>query len=76
MYVLSKLYNGIENKKFLFAGVKGNIGNSWIKASKLIGFELERCPVGYELENVKSHRQIGQGDVRNVLWSEKQIKMI
>lgn len=59
LYALSKLYNGIENKKFLFVGARGNIGNSWKKASELIGFELEQCcPVGYELENVKFHTDL------------------
>ena len=59
LYALSKLYKDIENKKFLFVGAKGNIGNSWKKASELIGFELEQCcPIGYELENLKSHTNL------------------
>lgn len=59
LYALSKIFNGIENKKFLFVGAKGNIGNSWKKASELIGFELEQCcPVGYELGNVKFHTNL------------------
>lgn len=59
LYTLSKLYKNIEKKKFLFVGAKGNIGNSWKTASRLIGFELEQCcPVGYELENIKSYTNI------------------
>lgn len=59
LYALSKLYNDIENKKFLFVGEKGNIGNSWRKAAQIMGFELEQCcPVGYELEGVKSHTNL------------------
>lgn len=60
LYALSKLYKDIEKKKFLFVGAKGNIGNSWKEASELLGFELEQCcPVGYELENMKFHTNIG-----------------
>lgn len=56
LYSLSKRYPDFLKKKFLFVGVKGNIGNSWKNASELMGFELEQCcPVGYELENIKSH---------------------
>lgn len=56
LYALSKLYKDIENKKFLFVGARGNIGNSWRAASELIGFELEQCcPAGYELENIKAY---------------------
>ena len=59
LYALSKLYIDFEKKKYLFVGAKGNIGNSWKVASELIGFELEQCcPVGYELENIKSYTNI------------------
>jgi ornithine carbamoyltransferase len=59
LYSLSKLYKNIDKKKFLFIGKKGNIGNSWKEASELIGFEIEQCcPVGYEMENVKSYTNI------------------
>lgn len=59
LYSLSKLYKNIDKKKFLFVGAKRNIGNSWKEASELIGFELEQCcPVGYEMENVKSYTNI------------------
>lgn len=59
LYSLSKLYKNIDKKKFLFVGAKGNVGNSWKEASELIGFELEQCcPVGYEMENVKSYTNI------------------
>ena len=56
---MSKIYEDIESKKFLFVGAKGNIGNSWKEASELIGFELEQCcPAGYELEDNKFHTNI------------------
>lgn len=59
LYALSKIYNDITNKKFLFVGAKGNIGNTWKKAAELIGFELEQCcPEGYELENIKSYTNL------------------
>lgn len=59
LYALSKLYKDIEKKKFLFVGAKGNIGNSWKVASELMGFELEQCcPIGYELDNIKFHKNI------------------
>lgn len=59
LYALSKLYKDIEKKKFLFVGAKGNIGNSWKAAAKLMGFELEQCcPVGYELGGIKSYTNI------------------
>ncbi len=61
MYALSKLYKDIEKKKFLFVGVKGNIGNSWKSASELMGFELEQCcPVGYEIDNIICHTNIDE----------------
>lgn len=59
LYALSKLYKDIKEKKFLFVGAKGNIGNSWKAASELLGFELEQCcPVGYEMEKIKFHTNI------------------
>lgn len=65
LYALSKLYDDIENKKFLFVGAKGNIGNSWKKAAELIGFELEQCcPKGYELENVKFYTGLEDAVIR------------
>lgn len=67
LYALSKIYNDIENKKFLFVGAKGNIGNTWKKAAELIGFELEQCcPPGYELEDVKSYTGLEDA----VLWKD------
>lgn len=61
MYSLSKLCPDFINKKFLFVGAKGNIGNSWKAASELFGFELEQCcPEGYELENIKSDRSLDE----------------
>lgn len=61
MYGLSKKYREIKNKKFLYMGVNGNIGNSWKAASEIWGFELEQCcPEGYELDNIKIHREISE----------------
>lgn len=40
LYALSKLHKDIEKRKFLFVGAKGNIGNTWKAASKLMGFLL------------------------------------
>ena len=61
LYSLSKLYKDIEKKKFLFVGAKGNIGNSWKAASKLMGFEVEQCcPVGYEINNINFHTNINE----------------
>ena len=61
LYALSKLYEDIEKKKFLFVGVKGNIGNTWKAASELMGFELEQCcPVGYEIDNIKCYTNIDE----------------
>lgn len=59
LYALSKCYDDIEKKKFLFVGAKGNIGNSWKKAAELMDFELEQCcPKSYELENVKFYTDL------------------
>lgn len=59
MYALSKLCPDFLQKKFLFMGVNGNIGNSWRDASKLMGFQLEQCcPAGYELEGIPTHENL------------------
>lgn len=61
LYALSKRYQEIETKKFLFVGAKGNIGNTWKAASELMGFEMEQCcPVGYEIDNIRFHTNIGE----------------
>lgn len=65
LYALSKLHEEIEKKKFLFVGVKGNIGNTWKAASELMGFELEQCcPAGYEIDNINFHTNIDEA----VIW--------
>lgn len=59
MYSISKIYSDFTQKKFLFVGGKGNIGNSWKAASELMGFEIEQCcPKGYEIENMKVHHSV------------------
>lgn len=59
MYALSKRCGDFEQKKFLFVGAKGNIGNSWRTASELMGFQLEQCcPPGYELENIRCYHNM------------------
>lgn len=59
LYVFSKMFQNMEDKKFLFVGAKGNIGNSWKRASELMGIKLEQCcPVGYEMENIKFHTNL------------------
>lgn len=59
LYALSKIFKDLEKKKFLFVGAKGNIGNSWKRASELMGFELEQCcPAGYELDNIKFYTDV------------------
>ena len=61
MYSISKIYSDFTQKKFLFVGGKGNIGNSWKAASQLMGFEIEQCcPKGYEIENMKVHHSVGE----------------
>lgn len=64
LYALSKLHKDIEKRKFLFVGAKGNIGNTWKAASKLMGFEMEQCcPVGYEIDNIKCYTNIDEAVV-------------
>lgn len=64
LYALSKLHKDIEKRKFLFVGAKGNIGNTWKAASKLMGFEVEQCcPVGYEIDNIKCYTNIDEAVV-------------
>lgn len=59
MYSLSKRCPDFLEKKFLFVGAKGNIGNSWKGASELMGFGLEQCcPAGYELEGIRTCRSL------------------
>lgn len=46
LYSLWKKYTDFCDKKFLFVGARGNIGNTWKSASEVMGFEfLQCCPV-------------------------------
>ena len=59
MYALSKMRSDYRNAKYLFCGVKGNIGYAWKEASEVFGFELEQCCVkGYEMEGIASYDDI------------------
>lgn len=59
LYALTKRYDNVFSKKFLYVGVNGNIGNSWKQASKLMGFDLEQCcPKGYEIEGIKNYSNL------------------
>lgn len=51
LYSLSKKYVDFSEKKYLFVGPNGNIGNTWKEASDVIGFDFTQCcPKGYEIE--------------------------
>lgn len=51
LYSLSKKYVDYSEKKFLFMGSRGNIGNTWKEASELVGFNFTQCcPRGYEID--------------------------
>lgn len=64
LYALSKLRENVLNDKFLFCGVRGNIGFAWKETAETIGFQLEQCcPPGYEMEGVVSHNNINDAIV-------------
>lgn len=51
LYSLSKKYVDYSEKKYLFVGANGNIGNTWKGASDIIGFKFTQCcPRGYEID--------------------------
>lgn len=51
LYSFSKKYTNFPEKKYLFVGANGNIGNTWKEASELVGFQFTQCcPRGYEIE--------------------------
>ena len=43
MYALSKIRKDFTKDKYLFCGLKGNIGLSWKEAADVMGFELSQC---------------------------------
>jgi len=50
LYSLSKLKPDFLKLNYAFVGAKGNIGQSWLEASKVLGFKLYQvCRAGYEL---------------------------
>lgn len=50
LYALSLKYDDYLNKKYLFMGARGNIGNTWKSASDVLGFAFTQCcPTGYEI---------------------------
>lgn len=61
LYALSKKYANFYEKKYLFMGAKGNIGNTWKEASEVFGFEFTQCcPKGYEIEGAHVCYDINQ----------------
>lgn len=52
LYSISKLKPDFLKLNYAFVGAKGNIGQSWLEASQVLGFKLYQiCRVGYELSN-------------------------
>lgn len=59
MYALSKIRKDFTKDKYLFCGLKGNIGLSWKEAADVMGFELSQCCAdGYEMEGVPVYHNI------------------
>ena len=59
MYSLSKIRQNYKEDKYLFCGVKANIGLALKEASQVFGFELEQCCAqGYEIEGLKVYNDI------------------
>ncbi len=59
MYALSKIREDFTNDKFLFCGVKGNIGLAWKEASEVMGFNLcQSTADGYEIDGIKVYDNI------------------
>lgn len=62
LYAISKIRNDFLDLKYLFVGAKGNIGNTWNEASKMLGFSLEQCcPQQYGMEDIVLHTDIAEG---------------
>lgn len=52
LYSISKLKANYTGINYAFVGAKGNIGQSWLEASKVLGFRLYQISrPGYELDN-------------------------
>lgn len=50
LYSISKLKTDFLKLNYAFVGAKGNIGQSWLEASQVLGFKLyQACRAGYEL---------------------------
>lgn len=61
LYSLSKKYGNYSEKKYLFMGTRGNIGNTWKEASGLVGFNfIQCCPKGYEIDGASVCYDIDQ----------------
>ena len=59
MYALSKIRKDFTKDKYLFCGLKGNIGLAWKEAADVLGFELSQCCAdGYEMEGVPVYHNI------------------
>ena len=59
LYALSKIRKDFTKDKYLFCGLKGNIGLAWKEAADVMGFELSQCCAdGYEMEGVPVYHNI------------------
>ncbi|MFA9375998.1 MAG: ornithine carbamoyltransferase [Lachnotalea sp.] len=59
MYSLSKIRKDFTKDKYLFCGMKGNIGLAWTEAAEVMGFELSQCcGRGYEMEGLSVYYNI------------------
>lgn len=56
MYSLSKIRKDFTKDKYLFCGMKGNIGLAWKEASEVMGLDLVQCcEEGYEIEGLNAN---------------------
>ncbi|GFI29179.1 ornithine carbamoyltransferase, anabolic [Lachnospiraceae bacterium] len=54
-YSFQKLIPDFEQKRYVFVGPSGNIGNSYYEASKILGYSfLQVCKEGYEISGAKA----------------------
>jgi ornithine carbamoyltransferase len=61
MYALSKMRKDFVRDKYLFCGLKGNIGLAWKEASDVMGFELSQCcGEGYEIADLQTFHNINE----------------
>ena len=62
MYALSKIRKSFIKDKYLFCGMKGNIGLAWKEAAEVMGFDLSQCcGQGYEIEDLITFNNICEG---------------